>query len=731
MLRKLLGTGLLLATLAGCTKLEGQTCTSNAQCGEGGLCDTAVGICYKAGTDICTPTCAVYEGCLQGECKAGFTEVKFLTPADNALVGGGTIEVSAQLEVDPNLADVVQPPDTLIFAATRDDGGDIGSFGTVTRNGYVYTVQWTAPGGQAQIRLTAAHPIAAANVPRGTRTVRVDTLPPDFTITFSSPPTRIAGDANQADQRDPTPGYEGAFRRDEPVLVTISANEPVNNVALTVVGIGPGGIPGQSQPSVAVQQEGTCAGAPTFCGAVTVNLSLPEMSAVRGNMEFQVVGQDTAGNSGSSTASLAVTRVKWAFDGLNPIKASPAVGDKGVVYFGTAATAGKVFAIEPSGRKRWEVDVETVEGSPSVGSSANGTEFVYVASNFSNTTESGVKLRAIASSMAGADVRITCTQSVNIGAAPRVVSAAAVTQTVGTTTPVETGLFMLTNYGSSIGLRPSTPGASTLECVPSLSSGRTMPSPIDNGSLVATDAAEFVYPTNTRRVVKYTFGNSAAAWVATPGGEGGQQVAGLAFLNDKIMGGGGNLFDQGGVFQVPYGASGTTVMDVLVGTENGRINQFIADENGRLFYGREFADNSNNPAMELARYDLAGPDVRSVLGVGVLQAAPVLGSDGRLYTINKDGELAAWLSADLTNQWRIPNLGANVGASPTIDCVRDMDGNPKGPNLPGVLYVAAGGILRAFVVDSPRLIKDSNSWPKFQHDARNTGNPATPITNCP
>jgi hypothetical protein len=48
----------------------------------------------------------------------------------------------------------------------------------------------------------------------------------------------------------------------------------------------------------------------------------------------------------------------------------------------------------------------------------------------------------------------------------------------------------------------------------------------------------------------------------------------------------------------------------------------------------------------------------------------------------------------------------------------------------GVLYVPAGGKLYAFVVDSAGLDPDA-PWPKYQHDARNTGNPATPITQCP
>ena len=51
--------------------------------------------------------------------------------------------------------------------------------------------------------------------------------------------------------------------------------------------------------------------------------------------------------------------------------------------------------------------------------------------------------------------------------------------------------------------------------------------------------------------------------------------------------------------------------------------------------------------------------------------------------------------------------------------------------VPGVLYAATtSGKVFAVIVDSPGL-DPAAPWPRYQHDARNTGNPATPITNCP
>jgi hypothetical protein len=642
---------------------------------------------------------------------------------------GATLEVSVQLVANPSYAST-QYPETLDFRATRNDGGnDVGSFGGVVRAGGTYTVTWTVPTAQAQFTLTAAHPTPGA-VQSASVNVQVDKIAPTFNITYANAPVRLPGDPLQADQKDPDPLYADAFRRDESMTVTVSANEAVSNVILTVRGIASGGGAGAALAPIAVQPGGTCAGGTPFCGTATVNLSLPEMKEFRGTMQLQVEGADAAGNSGTASAGVKVTRWKWAFDGLGLIKASPAVGEKGDVYFGTAASAGNVFAIEPSGRRKWGVEVETVEGSPAVGSFNNGTELVYVASNFTGVTGvgSGTRLRAINSVSGSVVSTANCTFSVTTGAPPVVHSATAMTMTTLNGTPVETALMVVSgSYGSAVGLRPTSVGATSVGCV-TADSSQGMPASTVGGALVATNSGQFAYPTETRRIVKYAFGNSSVLWTAAPGGGSGQRVFGMALLGNNVLGSGGNDFDQGGVFQVAFDAAGIPPANALPGTENGRVYQLAASAGNQAYFGRE----SLSPTTQLTLYNLSPPAVsQTVGGTGIIVAAPVLGSDGKLYTLNRMGELAVWSSADLASQWRFPLSATNVEASPTLDCARGPDGTPLGPNLPGVLYVAAGTKLHAFVVDSPRLLKDANSWPKYQHDARNTGNPATPITNCP
>jgi hypothetical protein len=232
------------------------------------------------------------------------------------------------------------------------------------------------------------------------------------------------------------------------------------------------------------------------------------------------------------------------------------------------------------------------------------------------------------------------------------------------------------------------------------------------GGLIGTNDGQFVYPSATtspteRRIVKYLFGSTSAAWTANPGGSSGQQIFGLALLNDVVYGTGGNDVDQGGIFQVPFQAGGTAA-SLLPNTVNGRVYHLVAGGDGHLYFGQETAAN-----MSLNRYSLAGSSVVSTTssGVGVLQVAPVLGSDGRLYAHNRNGELMSWVGGGLRPHWKLSGVPTAAEASPTLDCARGPDGTPVGADSPGVVYVAAGNLLYSFVVDSPRMPKDAGSWP--------------------
>jgi hypothetical protein len=130
--------------------------------------------------------------------------------------------------------------------------------------------------------------------------------------------------------------------------------------------------------------------------------------------------------------------------------------------------------------------------------------------------------------------------------------------------------------------------------------------------------------------------------------------------------------------------------------------------------------------------DGAGAVPTSVPNVGTLRSAPAIGRNDRLYTVNTLGRVEAWTASTMTSQWSadLTLILDAVDASPALDCRRDSSGQGLTDKPLGTLYVGGSSRLFALIVDSAGL--DPNApWPKYQHDARNTGNPATPITNCP
>jgi hypothetical protein len=455
-----------------------------------------------------------------------------------------------------------------------------------------------------------------------------------------------------------------------------------------------------------------------FCRQANVNLWEPDLNAFSGSFAVEVTGNDQVGNPGSGIGSIPVTRWKWAFfdASAGTIRVSPALGSDGTVYFGTsslpASWTGKVFALAPEGTKKWEKSTGAIEGSPAVGS-AGGTETLYVAGNAQMSTT----LYALNGATGAA--RVECAQSNG-----RVVSAAAVLETTVASAPVETGLFVVNGIGTAVGVRPATNG-----CVSSNFNQNTPPA-IAGGSLLAENdsTGHFYFPTSGNRMVKYPLGGTAAVWNTANI----EPVVGMAIVGNDVLGSGGSTFNRGGIYPVSRTASGSNVaVTPLAGTQSSLVYPFIADSAGVLYFGREFEDAQTTSRQNgLSRYTLSPAGLsHTAPGVGVIQAAPVLGSDGRLYTFNNEGQLAVWKAADLAIEWALPGLEANAGASPTLDCSRKTDGTgAQESNRPGVLYVAGGSRLYSFIVDSPRM--PLTGWPKYQHDARNSGNPATPITTC-
>lgn len=703
MLRKVLGTVLLLGALSGCTQPL-RVCETDSDCSEGGACDQATHLCYRV---VCDTPCAPYEACVAtNTCGPLYTDL-VVTPGDGTVLKAGEVTVRAELRVrdgfTPNY------PETLSFSVTRSDGGAGGALVQVERNEGVYTAKWTPPG-DGVFRLKVVYPEAGG--PSTTVNLSVDATPPTFLVTV--PPADAGVSDGGTTYADPEPGFATAWRRDQVAPVEIRTNEPnldPSTLSVVLQGTDGGTVPGGSVTAFA-QSEPCDAG---YCGVAQVQLWEPPFDTFRGTMTVAVSGADKVGNTGSGSTTVNVTRWKWVFNAQGGIKSTPAIGQLGTIYFGTeAGSVGKVFALNPDGTKKWDKVTGAVLGSPAVGAWNGSSELVYVA----DTSTASVSLYALDG--AGGDVRQQCPYSTG---SPVVVGATAVLDTTVSSSPVETGLFVVNNYGSAIGIRPDAVGSQALECV-RLDNSRTMPSMTANGSLAVENGGVFYYPTETKRIVKYAFDSGATLrWSVDPSA---QRLFGVALVGDQAIGAGGIDYDQGGVFSVPREAvSAPSLVSALPETPSGRIYQFVSGNNGLLYFGQETASNQGR----LVRYDLTGTRIDTfVSNAGVFQSAPVLGTGDILYTVSTTGEVGAWLTSGLSTQWKLAGLGA-AGASLTHDCRRDDAGSPQA-GYPGVLYVPAGGKLHAFVVDS-RGLDTSAPWPKYQHDSRNTGNPDTPISSCP
>ena len=718
----------VLWLVAGCSvpgvgELPG-TCQSSADCTGGALCDVSSGICYMPDVEVpgasCSPACAEYEACTRNGCRPRFTGLDIRNPANNSVVTGGTdggpVEVVAELVADPLYASTTQFPDSLSFSATLD-GRPAGSFGAVGRSGGVYTVPWTLPTVQGQVMLTASHPNPAVGLSDSV-SVTVDSVPPAFTLSFSAPPARATGNVTVADQQDPARGFQTAFRRDEAVTVTVAANESVTGVVLTATGIGPGGAPGQTQ-SVLLQPAGNCGSSP-FCRVGVVNLSTLEMSAFRGTVMFRVEGEDEARNRGSSTAGLNVTRWKWAYDGLGNIAGTPAVGSLGTVYIGTNMTtgAGKLVALNPDGSRKWEAPIGDVSGSLAVGAFNAGDEHVYAASR----TTTAQFLSALRGSDGAEKARCTYSSATEV---PGALAVGMTPQQIGTT---ETGVGIYSgNVVRLVGVRPdATLGDRCIE-VSGTSQGAILPS-TPGSSLVMKDQNIFYAgPSGTvgPRMTSYdlaTFSNAPRpGW---PQGT-GSLTRGIALVGDKLYAGSGNNDNPelGSLFSVP--TTGGAISPVY---PSSRVFNLAIGAGDVAYVGAETATSAELVSLRLG----VSASPTRVSGADTLRAAPVLGKNDRLFTLNTQGRVSSWVASTLAPLWNV-ELQLDLSTkdtSPTLDCQRDAGGAGVAGASTGTLYFVGTTKLYAFIVDSPGL--DTNApWPKYQHDARNTGNPATPVTNCP
>ncbi|QRO02408.1 PQQ-like beta-propeller repeat protein [Archangium violaceum] len=719
MLRKVLATVLLLGALSGCT-VPARTCTTDADCqanGGDGLCDLRVNLCYAGSKEVsgdqCDPACAPYQACTKSNgCVPRYTGL-VVTPGDGGLVGGGVVAVRAELVADPTFE--LKFPETLSFSVVRSDGGTGGSLSAVPGNAGVYTAQWTPPAGDGVFLLTAAYPDGGS--PSTTVHLTVDATPPSFTVIVPAADAGVPdGGFAYADPMAVT-----AWRRDQTVTIRVESDSAdLDPSSLRVVVRGHGG--GASVTDLSLAPVTPCGR--LFCGTVDIPLWRPGLPDFRGNFTVEVTAKDQLGNERMLTGTIPVTRWKWSFNGASgSIEATPAVGQLGTIYFGTSDSNGKVFALNPEGTKKWETSLGKVVGSPALGAFSAGTELVYVGANSS----SGGVLYAL-----GADGGVS-TRCPGGNASGEILASVAIASTRfdNESAPLETAIA-LGNGDALISLRPEAIGSRL--CRTDLLNASQSSQP---GASIIVKGSDAYFSALDTKVWSYQFSGSSG-WAAKAGFAAptiGTLITGLGFATgNRVVGAGGLIAPQsGGVFSFleTDGSGLWKYPDPF--TQSTPVRNMSIGAGNQLFFGREVSSGR----ADMTSINLLATDPRATAtNAGSFPAAPVLGKQGIFYTASYTGsvvgvgEVSAWNATNLTNVWRLSDSVGRTNASPTLDCARSPDGTAvSAPH--GVLYVPSiDGKLYAFVVDSPGLDPDA-PWPKYQHDARNTGNPNTPISSCP
>ncbi|WP_434391122.1 PQQ-binding-like beta-propeller repeat protein [Melittangium boletus] len=695
---KIWGALLTLGLLEGC-KEDPSGCVQDADCTGEQFCHTE--------TRQCT--------------GPRYTALNLPTLSENTVVGGGVLRVQAVLALQAGARPVY--PSRLELTVTPVSGGAASVVDlTATTPEGTYTGEWTPPAGEATytFRVASSEP----GVPERSVKVTVDRTAPALALTV--PPA--SHEAREGfSYMDPMAAT--AWARDQTVTMRLES-EATDFDATSARVVVQGHAGGTNVTDLAVTQVTPCARA--WCGAVDVPLWRPGLEAFRGTFQVDVTGKDRVGNEGTARTSIPVTRWKWAFDGASgAILSSPAIGEKGTVYFGTSGTGGKVFALNPEGTRKWEAQLGPVRGSPAVKPAPDGTEHVYVGAS----TDSGGILFGLDGTGKTSGQCPEQGRKLNFG-------------------PILSGTLLLETA--------TTPGSPTMEAAIAFSSGSTVLI-LNTATGACSSASSFNTPLGSSLIGKGNDFYYSVVDASDPSDE-WYFLSALHFVN-------GSRGNKPGYDQPQLNASATgmalaqtnndTHILASLGTtsplsggiqvynsETGRgpswtyprsmsgvppVRNLILSAGNVVYFGHEVATG----AAPLTAIELFATAPRiSIPSAGSFPGAPVLGATGTLYTASATGtatdvgEVSAWRADNLALHWKLNDSVGRAQVSPALDCSRQPDGAPMAQDK-GILYVPAiDGHLYALVVDSPGLDKTA-PWPKYQHDARNSGNFSSPITNCP
>jgi hypothetical protein len=659
-------------------------------------------------------TCAATQAYVGETCVSRFASVAVLAPAAGSPVGGEGVTLRVRVDVKPEFASDPRFPPQLVFSDARTGGGQGGTFSSPSVTDNVYEVKWVPPAGEGDFTLKAAVPDGG---PSATVTVKVDRTPP--LITFVIPSPTFPSDPTGRTMYQDNSIWPLPWRRDQEVTVEVQVRDPyVDPASLTLVVQGTDGV---SLP-VTLTSSSPCAA--NLCAKGGVKLWLPRFDAFRGQMKLVASARDMVGNTRTENGTISVTRWKWAYEAFDNIESAPAIGARGTIYFSSRST---LFAVSPEGQHKWEVNPGSIYVStPVVGQSrADGlggtTEYVYVASG---STSSSMSLYAYDGAQGALRTRCPSWSGAN-----ELMGALTLLTTSSSFGDVESVVgFLRGSPNRFVSLRPDAP--TSAERCPEFGlkdSIRGLPLLMAPG-LVSQGTNVFYVSESSAccglsEVASYTFATNQPRldWPVSLEATAGSPVL---LGTQLVLPAAGN--QRRGIFSVPTTGGAPTLRDPLPNT-NGLGGVSVNGGNEAFFSVESFS------GYELHKFPLGGGTATIKGGFPSLSSTPVLGGDGTLYTLSLSGGTGALMArsaTDFSPRWSLDQVRGTNGNELSLDCARDAAG-VQIPDRPGVLYVPSyyDRRLYAVVVDSPGP-DASAAWPKFQHDARNTGNPATPVTNC-